>query len=379
MIKQQFLIVAASLLTILLTCCSVQNPSEPSPATITDVPEISTPVQTKAEYKKITSEEAQALMYDDVIILDVRTQEEYVEGHIIDAVLLPDYEIKEQAEIVITDKNQTVLVYCQTGRRSELVSKELIDMGYKNVFDFGGICDWKGEIVGNWLYPSYYNYYGDDLPPDIITSIDYTTNKKINENMPEFTFHITGSNVKKYGGSYDRTKYYIMFDENKIENISIKDDNGTVVQVLNNLYTENPASEIDMYGLLFDDWNFDGYLDIGLWRYRGGSMGNNPHYYWLWDNRLGKFVENADLEEISEYSYISVNGDTRQIECYTRYGGYGGIVCYYKYENGIFVLVRSKEYNIISAPDDEDRKITHVVIQDLINGEMTITEDYYED
>jgi len=103
--------------------------------------------QPKTEYKKISSQQAEEMMSDDVIILDVRTQEEFDNGHINNAVLLPNYEIKEKAESVITDKNQTILVYCRTGVRSEAASKELIEMGYTKVFDFGGIVDWTGEIV----------------------------------------------------------------------------------------------------------------------------------------------------------------------------------------------------------------------------------------
>ncbi|MCL2495798.1 MAG: rhodanese-like domain-containing protein [Clostridiales bacterium] len=98
-------------------------------------------------YRKITPREAQAMMHDDVIILDVRTEEEYAEGHIPHAVLLADYDIKEHAATVIADKNQTILVYCKGGSRSEKAAKELIDMGYTEVFDFGGIVDWEGEIV----------------------------------------------------------------------------------------------------------------------------------------------------------------------------------------------------------------------------------------
>ena len=131
-----------------------------------------TPLQPKTEYKKISPQEAQTMMSDDVFILDVRTQEEFDEGHINNAVLLPDYEIKEKTESVIADKNQTVLVYCRTGVRSETASKELIEIGYTNVFDFGGLVDWTGEIVGNWLYQSHYNYFGGELPPDIIMPIE---------------------------------------------------------------------------------------------------------------------------------------------------------------------------------------------------------------
>jgi len=106
----------------------------------------------KVEYKKITSDEAAAMMTDTdrgnkVVVLDVRTQEEFDEGHIKNAVLLHDYEIKDKAEIILYDKNETILIYCRTGRRSENAAKELIAMGYTNVYDFGGIVDWSGEIV----------------------------------------------------------------------------------------------------------------------------------------------------------------------------------------------------------------------------------------
>jgi len=104
-------------------------------------------IPAQAEYRKITPQEAQAMMLDDVIILDVRNQEEYAEGHIPDAVLLPDDEVQEHAAGLLADKNQIILVYCKSGRRSEKAAKELVEMGYTQVFDFGGIVDWEGEIV----------------------------------------------------------------------------------------------------------------------------------------------------------------------------------------------------------------------------------------
>jgi len=99
------------------------------------------------EYKKISPQEAQTMMSDDVVILDVRTQEEFDGGHIKNALLLPVDEIKEMAESILPDKAQTILVYCRSGGRSERAARELIGMGYTNVFDFGGIVDWPGEIV----------------------------------------------------------------------------------------------------------------------------------------------------------------------------------------------------------------------------------------
>ena len=106
-------------------------------------------VQSKTEYQKITVEQAAELMSKgESVTLDVRTKEEYDAGHIKGAILLPYDEIKKDASITpLPDKNQTVLVYCRTGMRSEIAARELISMGYTNVFDFGGIVDWPGEIV----------------------------------------------------------------------------------------------------------------------------------------------------------------------------------------------------------------------------------------
>jgi rhodanese-related sulfurtransferase len=79
------------------------------------------------------------------IILDVRTEEEYNESHIPDAILIPDYEIMTKAEQVLTDKEQLILVYCRSGRRSKNASQALAELGYTNVKEFGGIIDWPYE------------------------------------------------------------------------------------------------------------------------------------------------------------------------------------------------------------------------------------------
>lgn len=102
-----------------------------------------------ATYEQITPQEAKTLMdtESDYVILDVRTEEEFAEGHIENAVLIPDYEIESQARKVLKDKKQLILVYCRSGRRSKLASQALADMGYSDVREFGGIIDWPYEIV----------------------------------------------------------------------------------------------------------------------------------------------------------------------------------------------------------------------------------------
>lgn len=103
---------------------------------------------TKPTYQLITPESAKIMMEESsVIILDVRTPEEYNEGHIEGAILIPDYEILETAEKILTDKNQTILVYCRSGNRSRKAANNLLYLGYQNVYDFGGIIDWPFEIV----------------------------------------------------------------------------------------------------------------------------------------------------------------------------------------------------------------------------------------
>jgi len=131
---------------------------ESSPVTETPVesdPNASAPVtsfepeqtQKVGEYMKISAAEAQKMMSGDVIILDVRTQEEYDSGHIKDAILLPYDEISIKAESVIPDKNAVILVYCRSGGRSRVAANELIDIGYTEVYDFGGVMSWPGELV----------------------------------------------------------------------------------------------------------------------------------------------------------------------------------------------------------------------------------------
>ena len=80
-------------------------------------------------------------------IIDARTQEEYDEGHIPGAILIPEYEIADRAEKELPDKDQLILVYCRSGRRSKIAAEELVKLGYTNVKEFGGIIDWEYEIV----------------------------------------------------------------------------------------------------------------------------------------------------------------------------------------------------------------------------------------
>ena len=100
-------------------------------------------------YDQISGAEAKALMDSEsgYIILDAREQDEYDEGHIPGAILIPYGEIVDRAEKELPDKDQLILVYCRSGRRSKIAAEELVKLGYTNVKEFGGIIDWKYDIV----------------------------------------------------------------------------------------------------------------------------------------------------------------------------------------------------------------------------------------
>lgn len=102
----------------------------------------------KVEYKKITSDEAKNIMLTEKpIVVDVRSLEEYNEGHIPNAISVPLETIENEAETKLKNKDDLILVYCRSGRRSREAALRLIEKGYTNVIDFGGIQDWNAEIV----------------------------------------------------------------------------------------------------------------------------------------------------------------------------------------------------------------------------------------
>ena len=100
-------------------------------------------------YEQITGEQAKKLMdtESDYVIIDARTTEEFNEGHIEGAILIPEYEIGDRAEAELPRKDQLILVYCRSGRRSKIAAQALVDLGYTNVKEFGGIIDWQYDIV----------------------------------------------------------------------------------------------------------------------------------------------------------------------------------------------------------------------------------------
>ena len=102
----------------------------------------------KVAYHKISAEEAYEMMVSqEVMVVDVRTQEEYDGGHIENAVLVPNESIGSEMPEALPDKEATLLVYCRSGRRSKDAAQKLLALGYQSVYDFGGVIDWPYELV----------------------------------------------------------------------------------------------------------------------------------------------------------------------------------------------------------------------------------------
>ena len=122
-----FILIAA---VILLTGCSIGGTGN------------------SASYHQIAQEEAKEMMTknDGHVIVDVRRQDEYDEGHIPGAILIPNESITDKQPEQLPDLNQVILIYCRSGRRSKEASQKLADIGYTNIYEFGGINTWPYEV-----------------------------------------------------------------------------------------------------------------------------------------------------------------------------------------------------------------------------------------
>ena len=103
----------------------------------------------KTTYTQIDQEKAKEMMAvnDGHVIVDVRRADEYAAGHILGAILIPNESIGTEKPEQLPDKDQIILIYCRSGNRSKQAAQKLADMGYTNIYEFGGINTWTGEVV----------------------------------------------------------------------------------------------------------------------------------------------------------------------------------------------------------------------------------------
>ena len=133
-----FAALAASL--ALLSGCALSKTKKDTPEDMTG--------KAAYQYHKISAEEAYEMMASqEVVVVDVRTREEYDGGHIENAVLVPNESIGSEMPDALPDKEATLLVYCRSGRRSKDAAQKLLALGYQSVYDFGGVIDWPYELV----------------------------------------------------------------------------------------------------------------------------------------------------------------------------------------------------------------------------------------
>ncbi len=149
--KRRYLALAVLTLAMVLTGCESKTESD---VTIIGGADGPTSVflaskNNKGSYTQIDQETAKLMMdlNDGHVIVDVRRQDEYDEGHIPGAICIPNESITDSMPSELPDLEQVILVYCRSGRRSKEAAQILFDIGYINVFEFGGIIDWTGEIV----------------------------------------------------------------------------------------------------------------------------------------------------------------------------------------------------------------------------------------
>lgn len=140
-----------ALAVLLAGCGNREQAAAPATETASETSSASVeaPKEQAASYHQISQEEAKEMMAMDgtQIIVDVRTQEEYESGHIPGAICIPNESIGCDSPEALPDYDQIILIYCRTGRRSKEASQKLASMGYTNIYEFGGINDWTGEIV----------------------------------------------------------------------------------------------------------------------------------------------------------------------------------------------------------------------------------------
>jgi len=112
-------------------------------------PEEAPPPAATPAYQTITAAEGLGIMEsgEPFILLDVRAQSEFEEGHIAGAILIPDQELVNRALSELPDQDLRILIYCRSGRRSAEAARALAALGYTNVYDMGGILDWPYEVV----------------------------------------------------------------------------------------------------------------------------------------------------------------------------------------------------------------------------------------
>jgi len=230
-----------------------------------------------------------------------------------------------------------------------------------------------------WLWDNEAQQFAYDWKlSEMITDenlIDFTVTQSVHDDLNPLSIRLLGRLIE--GWSSDIQDMADNVDAN-IHVIQVMDSDGVIIQEFDRLDAV-PPYQSPSYGLHFADYNFDGYLDMALFMYRGGTMHNEPHKYWLWDNASKLFLENEELSEISNTSTISINTEENRLACYTRIGSGSGITQHFKYIDGEYIFVYSIEWGLNPSPDKEGEYVRYEIINELIDGKIMISKNYYDD
>ena len=216
--------------------------------------------QKATSFTRISMEEAKKMMEldDGHVIVDVRTEEEYSSGHIPGAICIPNETIYKDRPSALPDLDQVILIYCRSGNRSKRSARMLYEMGYTNVYEFGGIIDWDGEIetgrtlltfsvyrYGEIRYDSYSIFLDEDGYHILVN--DEEPQSMDEETVQKLMDVIEAYNVSSWDG-FDKTNENVLDGEGFSLEIGFTD--GTSVKALGD--NAFPDQYADAMGEMWD-------------------------------------------------------------------------------------------------------------------------------
>jgi len=188
----------------------------------------------------------------------------------------------------------------------------------------------------------------------------FTTTMRIHENMPEFTFH-------RIVGDYAEHPWYEIPFPREVT-IIIEDEDGNLIQEITGLTQSGMRLENK---ITFDDYNFDGYLDMHLRRWQDGAGGLLAYpYYWLWNPKVSQFVLHEQLIEIGTAGYARAVPETRQFAAWSHFAD-AAFEAFYEYHNGEFILVAHDEW-LMWNDSETGQRHREVTRTDARTGEITV-------
>ena len=232
------------------------------------------------------------------------------------------------------------------------------------------------EPVYSWVWnPDYGRFKPWEFTPPENGEIDFSVAQSIHPDMPPFIFRMLGG--------YRPFPYGYGYYSRMVDTIRITYLNGELLQEITGFYAWARLSASNRYGLHFADYNFDGYLDIALHMWPGGTRDAGYFYYWLWCRELRQFVFNRQLSHYMRGNgNINVNNERRQIQAWASHVG-GRHNVFYEYAKGVFTPVeylfwefyhfRASEW---SPPEGEFN--VRITRRDLVGGGVEVWYEYWE-